>query len=199
MKSKVSVFVILVTALVSTTASAIDITSTKFLSQPAISGDHIAFVYANDLWVADRDGTYPRRLTSDQGLESNPVFSPDGRWIAFNAQYDGNTDVYIVSVNGGIPKRLTWHPYSDNICSFTRDGSAVLFRSDRHVFTRRYDQLFTVPVEGGFPEQLELPNAFKAAYSADGARLAYTPRRALPPVEELPWWYGNDHLALHLF
>ncbi len=175
MKSKVSVVVILVTALVSTTASAIDITSTRFLSQPAISGDHIAFVYANDLWVADRDGTYPRRLTSDQGLESNPVFSPDGRWIAFNAQYDGNTDVYIVSVNGGIPKRLTWHPYSDNICSFTRDGSAVLFRSDRHVFTRRYDQLFTVPVEGGFPEQLELPNAFKAAYSADGARLAYTP------------------------
>jgi len=175
MKSRVSVVVFLVTALVSTIASAIDITNTKFLSQPAISGDHIAFVYANDLWVANRDGDHPRRLTSDQGLESNPVFSPDGRWIAFNAHYDGNTDVYIVSVNGGIPKRLTWHPYSDNICSFTPDGSAVLFRSDRHVFTRRYDQLFTVPVEGGFPERLELPNAYKAAYSADGARLAYTP------------------------
>jgi tricorn protease len=154
---------------------AIDITNTKFLSQPAISGDHIAFVYANDLWVADRSGDHPRQLTSDQGLESNPVFSPDGRWIAFNAQYDGNTDVYIVSVYGGIPKRLTWHPYSDNICSFTPDGSAVLLRSDRHVFTRRYDQLFAVPVEGGIPERLELPNAYKATYSPDGTRLAYTP------------------------
>jgi tricorn protease len=175
MKPRGSVFVFLLTVLFSTTASAIDITNTKFLSQPAISGTHIAFVYASDLWVADRDGDHPRRLTSDQGLESNPVFSPDGRWIAFNAQYDGNTDVYIVSVNGGIPERLTWHPYSDNICSFTPDGSAVLFRSDRNVFTRRYDQLFTVSVEGGFPERLELPNAYKAAYSPDGTRLAYTP------------------------
>jgi tricorn protease len=175
MKLRVFGVVFLLTALVSTTALAIDITNTKFLSQPAISGDHIAFVYANDLWVADRSGDHPRQLTSDQGLESNPVFSPDGRWIAFNAQYDGNTDVYIVSVYGGIPKRLTWHPYSDNICSFTPDGSAVLLRSDRHVFTRRYDQLFAVPVEGGIPERLELPNAYKATYSPDGTRLAYTP------------------------
>ena len=83
----------LVSLLFAPAATAIDITDTKFLAQPAIGGDYIAFVYANDLWVADLDGDHPRRLTSDEGVESNPVFSPDGRYIAFNAQYDGNTDV----------------------------------------------------------------------------------------------------------
>ncbi len=156
-------------------ASAIDTANTKFLSQPAISAENIAFVYANDLWVAERDGRHARRLTADEGLETDPVFSPDGRLVAFNAQYDGNTDVYIVPVEGGIPKRLTWHPYPDAVCSFTPDGSAVLFRSGRFVFTNRHAQLFTVSVEGGIPEQLDLPNANKAAYSPDGKRLVYTP------------------------
>ena len=159
----------------SPSATAIDTTDTRFLNQPAIGGGHIAFVYANDLWVADADGTSPRRLTSDEGVEANPVFSPDGEWIAFDAEYDGNTDVYIVPVAGGIPTRLTWHPYDDRVCSFTPDGSEVLFRSARDVFTRRYTQLFTVPVVGGFPERLDLPNAVKASYSPDGTRLAYTP------------------------
>ena len=161
--------------LASAFASAIDTADTRFLSQPAIGGGHLAFVYADDLWVAEADGSHPRRLTSDEGVESNPVFSPDGEWIAFDAQYDGNTDVYIVPTRGGIPTRLTWHPSADNVCAFTPDGGAVLFRSGRHSFTNRYNQLFTVPVEGGFPQQLALPNAYKAAYSPDGARLAYTP------------------------
>ncbi len=159
------------------TAAAINTTDTRFLNQPAIGGGHIAFVYADDLWVADADGTSPRRLTSDEGVEANPVFSPDGEWIAFDAEYDGNTDVYIVPVAGGIPTRLTWHPYDDTVCSFTPDGSEVLFRSARDVFTRRYTQFFTVPVVGGFPQRLDLPNGVKASYSPDGTRLAYTPLR----------------------
>jgi tricorn protease len=153
----------------------IDLRDTKLLSQPAISENHVAFFYSGDIWVADIDGRNVRRLTSDDGIESNPVFSPDGRLIAFNAQYDGNTDVFIVPVEGGVPKRLTWHPGPDIVRGFTPDGSAVLFISPRSVFTRRYTQLFTVPVNGGFPESLKIPYAFKAAYSPDGTRLAYTP------------------------
>ena len=153
----------------------IDIKDTKFLSQPTISENHIAFVYAGDLWVADSDGKNVRRLTSDDGIESSPVFSPNGKLIAFSAQYDGNTDVYIVPVEGGIPKRLTWHPGSDRVRGFTPDGSAVLFISARNVFTRRYTQLFTVPINGGFPKSLKIPNAYKATYSPDGKRLAYNP------------------------
>jgi tricorn protease len=172
-----SVLIILLftTALPVSLFGAIDIKDTKFLSQPAIKNNHIAFVYAGDLWVADSDGKNVRRLTSDDGIESNPVFSPNGKLIAFSAEYDGNTDVFIVPVEGGIPKRLTWHPGFDIVRGFTPDGSAVLFISPRNVFTRRYTQLFTVPIKGGFPESLKIPNAYKATYSPDGKRLAYNP------------------------
>ncbi|MCK4445822.1 MAG: PD40 domain-containing protein, partial [Candidatus Marinimicrobia bacterium] len=153
----------------------IDIIDTKLLSQPSISKNHIAFVYAGDLWISDIDGNNVRRLTSDEGIESNPVFSPDGKLIAFSAQYDGNTDVFIIPVKGGVPKRLTWHPGSDNVCGFTPDGSAVLFSSPRHVFTRRYTQLFTVSIQGGLPISLKIPYASRATYSPDGKRLAYNP------------------------
>jgi len=156
-------------------AAGINIEDTKLLSHPAISKTHIAFLYAGDLWVANIDGSSVRRLTSDEGIESNPAFSPDGKLIAFSAQYEGNTDVYVVPVNGGVPKRLTWHPGSDIVRGFTPSSDAVLFISPRYVFTRRYTQLFTVPLEGGFPESLRLPRAYKACYSPDGTRLAYTP------------------------
>ncbi len=155
--------------------SAIDTKDTVFLSQPAISAAKIAFAYAGDLWTADTDGKNPRKLTSDLGLESNPVFSPDGKWLAFSAQYEGNTDVYIVSADGGIPGRLTWHPYPDMVQGFTPDGKSVLFASARYAFTRAWNNLFVVPVEGGFPELLEIPYVFRAAYSPDGTRIAYNP------------------------
>ncbi|MCI0488467.1 MAG: PDZ domain-containing protein [Blastocatellia bacterium] len=153
----------------------VDINDTKLLAEPAISQSHVAFVYDGDLWVAGRDGKGVRRLTTDEGVESNPAFSPDGQWIAFSAQYDGNTDVFIVPVTGGVPVRLTWHPGPDIAQAFTPDGSAVLFTSPRAVFTGRYTQLFTVPIKGGWPAALSLPNASKAVYSPDGSQLAYNP------------------------
>jgi tricorn protease len=152
-----------------------DIHDTRLLTQPAVSARHIAFIYADDLWVAHLDGTNVRRLTSDIGVESHPVFSPDGKTIAFSAQYEGNTDVYIIPVEGGSPKRLTWHPGVDIVRGFTPDGNAVVFSSPRHVFTGRYTQLFTVPVEGGMPTQLQIPNGVQASFSPDGKRIAYTP------------------------
>src|ERR671933_1239774 len=114
-------------------ARAVDVRDTRLLSQPAVSQDHIAFIYADDLWVADLDGRNARRLTSDIGAESNPVFSPDGRTIAFSAQYEGNTDVYTVPLEGGAPTRLTWHPGPDAVRGWTPDGTAVLFSSPRAV------------------------------------------------------------------
>jgi tricorn protease len=152
-----------------------NITDTRLLWQPAISNDHIAFIYAEDLWVANRDGSYPQRITVSEGLESNPVFSPDGKTIAFTGQYDGNTDVFIVPVTGGVPKRLTWHPGADLVRDFSPDGKKVLFASQRNSFTNRYYQLFTVDIATGAEEQLPIPNAFWASYSPDGNSIAYTP------------------------
>src|SRR5262249_16202577 len=114
-----------------------DLRDTRLLSQPAVSDKHVAFIYADDLWVADLDGRNPRRLTSDLGVESHPAFSPDGKAIAFSAQYDGNTDVYVIPVEGGAPKRLTWHPGPDVVRGWAPDGKAALFSSPRHVFSAR--------------------------------------------------------------
>ena len=168
----IGIGIILVSSLI---AYSIDVRDTALLTQPAISAKAIAFVYANDLWTAGLDGRNVSRLTTDIGLETNPVFSPDGSLIAFSGQYDGNVDVYVVPASGGVPKRLTWHPGPDLVQGFTPDGSAVLFTSGRFSFTARHTQLFTVPVQGGFPERLQIPNAFRAVYSPDGTRLAYNP------------------------
>jgi tricorn protease len=157
-------------------ASAIPNTvDTRLLSEPALSRDHMAFIYAGDVWLANLDGSGVRRLTSDIGEKSNPVFSPDGKLIAYSAQVDGNVDVYVMSANGGLPRRLTWHPGADLVQSFTPDGSAVMFSSPRAAFNNRYRKLFTVPVGGGVESELEIPNASRAAYSPDGQRIAYNP------------------------
>ncbi len=181
------------------TTLSVDIHDTKLLTQPAISRDHIAFAYAGDLWLAGLDGQNVRRLTSDIGVESNPAFSPDGKLVAFSGQIDGDgdMDVYVVPVDGGVPKRLDWHPLADIVQGFTPDGSAVLFTSPREVFTSRYTQLFTVPVDGGFPTALKIPNASKATYSPDGTRIAYNP---LPQVfNEWKHYRGGEVSTISLF
>src|SRR5262245_10798029 len=149
---------------------------TRLLSNPAVSKNNIAFVYAEDLWVADLDGKNPKRLTSDLGVESLPVFSPDGQTIAFSAQYDGNIDVYTIPITGGSPKRITYHPGPDLVRGFTPDGK-ILFNSPRNAFSNRHMQLFTVSLSGGMPDQLLIPHGFEASYSPDGTRIAYCPHR----------------------
>src|SRR5947209_5650474 len=151
---------------------------TLLLRSPTVSANHVAFVYAGDLWVAPRaqggGGGEARRLTVHPGRELEPRFSPDGRWIAFTGEYDGNLDVYVVSVDGGDPRRLTYHPGPDLVQGWTPDGKQVLFSSARasHSF---YDRLFTVPVDGGFEEPLPMPMAERGAYAADGGRMVYNP------------------------
>ena len=155
--------------------STINTENTRLLAQPAISDSQIAFIYAEDLWVANKDGSNPKRLTIDKGVEGSPVFSPDGKTITFSASYDGNNDVFIIPSSGGIPKRLTFHPGPDLVRDFTPDGKSVLFGSQRKVFTNRHIQLFTVSVDGGKITQLPIPRAFWAAYNKDGSKIAYTP------------------------
>jgi len=150
---------------------------TRMLSMPASHGEQVAFVYDNDLWLGRVSGGQARRLTSSDGREMNPVFSPDGETLAFNAPYDGHQAVYVMPAQGGAVKRLTWHPGDDIVLGFTPDGHSVLFSSPRSVHTRRYRHLYTVPVDGGIPERLPVPTAFKADLSPDGKYLAYVPAR----------------------
>jgi tricorn protease len=174
-----------------------DVHDTRLLSQPAVSAKHVAFVYADDLWVADLDGGNARRLTSDIGIEFNPVFSPDGSTLAFSGQYDGNIDVYTIPVTGGAPTRLTYHPGPDFVRGFTPDGKAVLFSSPRHASNNRYTQLYTVPLTGGMPTQLDIPNGVEACYSPDGKRIAYTPLRDV--TAQWKHYRGGTHSRILLF
>jgi tricorn protease len=132
----------------------------------------VVFAYAEDLWISSTKGGPARRLTAHPGDELYPKFSPDGKWIAFTGEYDGNSDVYVVPSSGGEPKRLTYHPSSDTVLGWSPDGR-ILFRSTRASDLTDYTRLFLISPDGGVPEMLSIPRASLASFSADGQRIAY--------------------------
>src|SRR5579872_409612 len=140
---------------------------------PTLNATHIVFSLAGDLWSVPREGGEAIQLTTG-GHERSPMFSPDGSTIALTGEYDGNVDVFVMPAAGGVPKRLTWHPAADDVMGWTPDGKNVLFRSGRNSYSR-FTRLFTVPVEGGFETQIDLPMADSGSYSADAKRMAYMP------------------------
>ncbi|MFY0593019.1 S41 family peptidase [Roseivirga sp.] len=145
---------------------------TMLLRQPTVSNSQIAFVYANDLWIVDKEGGSARRLTSNNGAETSPHFSKDGTMIAFSGQYDGNTDVFVVPAAGGEPKRLTWHPSADNVTGWTPKGE-VLFSSGRKSHPTKESKFYSVSTDGGHPTELVIPRAVDGQLSADGRHMAY--------------------------
>ena len=144
------------------------------LQHPSLSATQIAFVYGGDLWTVARGGGVAQRLTAGIGTVSRPAFSPDGSEIAFTGNYNGNSDVYIIPVGGGAPRRLTYHPSPDWVMGWTRDGKHVLFASTRSSY-ENFNRLFTISRDGGFPTELPLPIAAEGSYSPDGSQLAYVP------------------------
>ncbi len=155
-------------------AAAAAATGPLLLRKPALSKTHIVFSYAGDLWSVPREGGEAKRLTTGAGDETDPVFSPDGSMVAFTGEYDGNQDVFVIPAAGGVPKRLTWHPSNDVPVGWTPDGKRILFVSSRATEADGA-KLFTVSVDGGYPDQLPLPIALEASYSPDGHQLAYVP------------------------
>lgn len=157
-------------------AAAAEASGTLLLRQPTLSREHLAFVYGGDIWVADRDGGHPERLTAHASAHG-PHFSPDGQWIAYSGIYAGNTDVYVIPAAGGQPRRLTWHPSPDEVDGWSPDGERILFASPRAVANNRSNQLYEVPLSGGFERKVMEAVAWEAAWSPDGTRLAYRPYR----------------------
>lgn len=151
------------------------------LRDPSLSRTHVVFSYAGDVWVAHRDGRDLRRLTRT-GRAGKPSFSPDGSRIAFIGQRDGVRSVYVVSLTGGEPRRLTFHPLdlgeqrmnrTGDLVGWTPDGQRVVFSSRRAAYASGVVQLFTVPAAGGAVEPIPLIRAAQASFSADGRRVAY--------------------------
>jgi tricorn protease len=134
-----------------------------YIRYPDISGNRIVFAAEGDLWVVADQGGIARRLTTHPGTEYFPRFSPDGAWIAFTGEYDGNRDVFVIPAEGGEPRRLTWNPAPDEVVGWTPDGRKVLFRS-RAENPLGWD-LFSVGVDGADPEKL--PTGWAARVSID--------------------------------
>ncbi len=140
---------------------------------PAISRSHVAFIYDNDVWVAPRGGGVATALTDAPGAKAKTRFSPDGGTLAFNANLEGNSEIYTVPITGGNPTRLTHLPTGENICQWTRDGR-LLFYTNSLSFNNLAMQLFTIPATGGIPTRVGVPYGGEASLSDDGQWLAYT-------------------------
>jgi tricorn protease len=157
---------------------------TRLLRFPAIHGDQIVFSYAGDLYTVSSKGGIARKISGDEGYEMFARFSPDGKQIAFTAQYDGNTEVYLMPAEGGIPKRLTYtatlerDDVSDrmgpnNIVMGWRGDRQIVYRSRNKQWNEFKGDLLLVSTDGGLSDQLPLPRGGFCSYSPDLKKLAY--------------------------
>ncbi|PYV62853.1 MAG: peptidase S41, partial [Acidobacteria bacterium] len=158
---------------------------TKLLRFPDVHGDKVVFTYGGDLWLASTSGGSATRLTAHPGLELFAKFSPDGKWIAFTGQYDGDEQVYVIPVGGGVPKQLTFYPargpltprwgYDNQVYGWTPDGKSVIFRSGREYFDLGDSRLYTISVSGGMPEAFPMRKSGAGDFSPDGSKVVYSP------------------------
>ncbi len=158
---------------------------TKLLRFPDVHGDKVVFTYGGDLWTASTSGGMATRLTSHPGLELFAKFSPDGKWIAFTGQYDGDEQVYVIPATGGVPKQLTFYPargpltprwgYDNQVYGWSPDGKSILFRSLREHFDLGDCRLYTVSVDGGMPQALPMPKSGAGDFAPDGKKVVYSP------------------------
>jgi tricorn protease len=177
----IAAFAVLVAMLAGSLAEA----QTKLLRYPDVHGDKVVFSYGGDLWTASTAGGQAARLTSHPGQEVFAKFSPDGNWIAFTGQYDGDEQVYVIPATGGVPRQLTFYPargpltprwgYDNQVYGWTPDGKSVIFRSGREYFDLGDSRLYTVPVAGGMPEALPMPKSGAGDVSPDMSKAVYSP------------------------
>ncbi|HVA88545.1 MAG TPA: protease, partial [Chloroflexota bacterium] len=168
------------------------------LRNPSLSRNNIAFVYADDIWTVSRQGGAAERLTSDGHVVAGPFYSPDGSAIAYSAHLHGNTDVYIIPSDGGIPRRITWHPAGSQVVGWSPDGKNVLIAGEEASY-RHFLMLFLVHADGsGMPEPLPLPMGVQGSFSPDGQSIAYQPITKWEPAwkqyhggQTTPIWIVN--------
>ncbi|HXD83615.1 MAG TPA: hypothetical protein VN599_04190, partial [Rudaea sp.] len=144
------------------------------LQTPSVSATRIAFAYGGEIWTVPRTGGAASLLVGGEGTAMDPVFSPDGAWVAYTDTANGNNDVFVVATAGGTPRRLTWHPANDAAVGWSPDGKSVLIRSNREA-SNDSSQLYLLPLSGGLPQALPLNMAEQGAFSPDGQRIAYNP------------------------
>lgn len=147
--------------------------SAKLMRYMDVSDTHIVFVYGGDIWSVEKEGGMAVQVTRSPGEESWPRISPDGSELAFTASYNGNPDIYVMPITGGVPTRVTYNSFSDRMVDWHPDGERLLFASRRENGNRSTSQFFLVDKNGGLPEKLPIPYGELAAFSPDANHLAY--------------------------
>ncbi len=147
--------------------------SAKLMRYMDISDTQITFVYGGDIWLVSKNGGTAMQITNSPGEESWPKFSPDGKEIAYTANYNGNSDVYVIPVTGGVPTRVTYNSYYDRMIEWHPDGKQLLFASSRRSGMGRLKKFFLVDKDGGLPKELNIPYGELASFSSDGKQLVY--------------------------
>lgn len=147
----------------SATASAAPKGVQGYYSHPDVHGNTIVFVAENDLWTVSTSGGIARRLTHYPGREYNPRFSPDGKWIAFTASYNGDADVYVIPVNGGALRRLTYRTGPDMVVGWLPDGSGVVFKSRRDTYDWHW-WMYSIKLNETMPKRIKMGYAGFASF-----------------------------------
>ena len=169
MKSLTTLFAALI--LVASVAAASPI---KLARHPDYHAGKIVFSYLGDLWVSNEDGTGAHRVTDHQARDIYPRFSPDGKWIAFSSDRYGNNDVFVIPVEGGPAKQLTFHSGNDEVVGWTRDGKSVVFRASRGLGPfPNVATLHTVSIDGGMEQPLPTDWGWSGSFSPDGKSLVF--------------------------
>jgi len=153
------------------------------LRQPAINNDGsvVAFSYQGDIWTVSASGGKATRLTIHEAYEANPVFSPDGKQIAFSGARFGNNDVFTIPAGGGIPKRLTYHSGQDVVASWTQNDKILFSTSREFKLIERPTEVYTISPKGGTESRVLDAVGFDPVLSPDGRFLAFT-RGDINPV-----------------
>ena len=153
----------------------------RLLRHPTFHKGKVAFSYLGDLWVANEDGSGVQRLTIHRARDIYPRFSPDGRWIAFSSNRQGNYDVYVIPSPGGEAKQLTFHSGADTVVGWTPDSKKVIFQASRGAMFPGIPNLYEVSVEGGLEQAIPTDWGAWGGYSPDGARFAFN-------RHPMTWW-----------
>lgn len=158
---------------------------TRLLRFPATDGKQIVFSYAGQLYSVGLQGGTARRLTDGPGWAVFPRFSADGAHLAFTAQYDGNTEVYVMPPDGGTPRRLSYtatlsrDDLSDRmgpnniVMAWKNKSPEIAFRSRWRDPNDFLGQLYTIGLDGDIPRQLPVPRGGFLSFSPDDTRMAY--------------------------